>query len=881
VKRGIYRWLLALALLTPSGARLWAAAANEKGTFNSAAEAFQGTFYARAETEFAAFVQQFTNSARIPEALLFQAKARIQLTNYAGAIELLSTQLPLAEKWADEYIFTLGDATFRKGDYAKAAEYFADLVNRFPGSTRRLEAVVSEATALSRIGEWPRVIDLLQQTNGVFQTVARSSGANNELAVRGYLLLGEAHVARQDFTAAERALQPILQASLNPKLAWQRQYLLCRAQLAQGRLNDALVNTTNLLTLATNTAQISLQADSIALYAGLLERLSRGDEAMETYEKNLTGGVPAERQRQALLKIIELSLLQNKIPRAAQMLEKYCQQHPEATARDLALLTLGELRLRQHANQVAGTNSVPGGTNYLQESIGVLNALVKEFPQSGLLGKAQLNLGWCFWLNSQLPEARGAFERAVQTLPSSPDKATAHFKLADVEFRLNDFWGALSNYNAVITNFADLPEVRTNLMEPALYQVVRAGLAAGDMAAATNGLSMILASYPAGYQTERAALLTGQKIAEDGDPAKARSIFQNFAQVATNSALMPQVQMAIAATYERQNQWEEVIGTYDAWLSRFTNSPLQPQAEYSRALANFRAGHLTNAYTLFTNFVAQFPTNECTPLAQWWVADYDFRNSRWKQAEENYQLIFQRWPQASVANEAKLMAGRTAMSRQSWTDATRYFTNLTSDAKCPPDLWVRAMFAYGDLLMSMDSTNKQADYEQAIGVFNKITESYPTNELAVLATGEKANCLLQWAKATQQYEPALAEFAKITNSPLANATVRSIARVGMGVVLEKQAEQKTGAEQSNLLRSALDLYLDVLYFDKDLREGEKPDPFWVKKAGLEAARLTESRQEWTQSIKIYERLRELMPALGPTLDKKAAKAAEQLARSKT
>jgi TolA-binding protein len=69
-------------------ARLWAAAANEKGAFSSAAEAFQGTFYARAEAEFGAFVQQFTNSARIPEAVLFQAKARMLLTNYAGAIRV-------------------------------------------------------------------------------------------------------------------------------------------------------------------------------------------------------------------------------------------------------------------------------------------------------------------------------------------------------------------------------------------------------------------------------------------------------------------------------------------------------------------------------------------------------------------------------------------------------------------------------------------------------------------------------------------------------------------------------------------------------------------------------------------------------------------------
>jgi TolA-binding protein len=871
--------LLALAMIAPCGARSWGAAANEKGAFNSAAEAFQGTFYARAEQEFGAFAQQFTNSSRIPEAVLFQAKARIQLTNYSGAIELLSTNLPSAGKWADEYIFTLGEASLRKGDFAKAAEFFADLVNRFPDSLRRLEAVVSEAAVRSRMGEWPRVIDLLQQTNGVFQTAIRSAGITNELVIRGYLLMGEAQMSRQQYAEAERTLQPILAASLNPKLAWQRQYLLCRAQVAQGQFEKALVNATNLLSLAASTAQVSAQADSVALHAGLLERLSP-DDAMETYEKNLSGGAPPERQRQALLKIIELSLLQNKIPRAAQMLKKYCQQNPEATSRDLALLTLGELGLRQYVSDNTGANSVAGATNLLQESAGVLNALVKEFPQSELIGKAQLDLGWCFWFSNSLPEARNAFEQAVQRLPASSDKATAQFKLGDVQFRMNDFTGALTNYSSVISASSTLPDVKTNLLEPALYQSVRAALAAGNEAAANDALGVLLSSYPNGYDTERAVLFTGQKRTRDGDPAKARQILQDFARTSTNSPLMPEVQMAIASTYERQDQWDLVIGVYDTWLARFTNSPLHPQAEYRLAYANFQAGRVTNAYTLFTNFVARYPTNEFTPLAQWWVADYYLRNGRWSQAEENYQLIFQHWPQSPIANEAKLMAGRAAVSRQSWTDAIKYFTNLTSDLKCPPDIWVRAMSAYGDLLVSMDSTNKQADIEQAIGVFNKITESYPTNEVAILAIGQKANCLIQWAQFTQQYEPALKEFAKITNSPLANATVRSIARVGMGVVEEKMAQQKTGAEQNALLQSALNLYLDVLYFDKDLREGEKPDAFWVKEAGLKAARLAESRQEWAQAIKIYERLRDLIPALGPTLDKKTAKAMEQLARQK-
>ena len=66
---------------------------------------------------------------------------------------------------------------------------------------------------------------------------------------------------------------------------------------------------------------------------------------------NLAEGIPAERRRQALLKIIELSMAQNQIPQAAKTLENFLSQYPDAALADLALLTLGELRLRQYEFQ--------------------------------------------------------------------------------------------------------------------------------------------------------------------------------------------------------------------------------------------------------------------------------------------------------------------------------------------------------------------------------------------------------------------------------------------------------------------------------------------------------------------------------------------------
>src|SRR5207249_2102015 len=188
-------------------------------------------------------------------------------------------------------------------------------------------------------------------------------------------------------------------------------------------------------------------------------------QAIGAYQENLVPSAPAEHQQQALLKITELSLAQNKISDATQMLEKFLAQYPQAAAADLAWLTLGELRLRQLAAD-AGTNTIynaltnsTGTTNHLQKAREAFETLTKQFPQSPRFGLGELNLGWCLFLEAKLPESQKAFQAAVERLPLCADLARAHFKLADAQFRQRNFTGAITNYNAIIQKFASNPEV--------------------------------------------------------------------------------------------------------------------------------------------------------------------------------------------------------------------------------------------------------------------------------------------------------------------------------------------------------------------------------------------------------------------------------------
>jgi TolA-binding protein len=884
------RWAWLLIVLLIAGPRLMAAPSAEERAFKDAERSFHDRVWDRAETELAAFAQTYTNSPRLAEAILFQGEARFWQSNYTGAISLLSQNQNRAGPLADEYQFWIAEARLHRGEFQPAADAFAKLVQDFPYSSRRLRAVVEEASARSELEQWPQVISLLEQTNGVFESSARTNAAADLLA-DGFLLLAQAHLAANNAQAAESVLERLAKLPLDPATDWHRAYLLCRIKLAEDRPEEALSNVTNLFNLAAKSDQSRLKAETYSLEAGILQRLGRVSDAIVAYTNNLSLGVPAERRREAWFKIGELSLAQENVKEAAQTLQQYLSQFTNAPAEDVAWLTLGELRLRQ---AMAGRETNPPSAtvtnaaslpNPLDQAVDALKTFIGKFPQSPLFGKAQLDLGWCFWAAGKIPESQAAFQVAIQRLPPSTDQVVAYFKLADTEFRQTNLTAAIAHYSAVADKFPNLPQAQTNFIEPALYQIVRAGLALNDLAVASNALTRVLTAYPDGFHTDRAVLLSGQAIGQ-ADPTAARRLFSDFTKRSPNAPLRPEVELAIARTYEQQNEWPEAIQQYELWLNTFTNHPGQARAEYSRSWASFRAGMETNALTQFTNFIARFPTDEFAPRAQWWVADYAYRQGDVTAAEQGYKWCYQNtnWPATSeLAYQARLMAGRCAVLRQNLRDAKNdYFLPLINDTnKCPSDIQAQAWFAFGDALMSLispDSTNRLPDYGAAITAFDKINILFPSNPIVALAQGEKACCLLQLAQNTQDYARVTNAFRSVLDSPLADARTRSIAKVGLGVALEKLADKGVGAERTALLAEARDHYLDVFY-GKILHERERPDPFWTREAGLKAARLlTDSLKQRQQAIAVYQRLQSMCPVL--RLDEKinSLKAQEQEAR---
>jgi TolA-binding protein len=871
------RWVLILFALLLGGGQLFAAGTREERAYAAAQAAFQDQMWNRAETEFAAFIVNYPESPKIPMAVLWQAQAEFKQGDFTNAIALLAAHQMQAKTLADQYCNWTGEAQFAGGDFPAAAETFTALADDFTNSTLRLSATVNAAAARAQLAQWPQVENLLEAPDGVFQKMLLVD-RGSELILRGQLLRAQAKSAQKNYNGATAILASKNLNDLPPELAWPWAYLFCQTKLAAADLNAALSASTNLLQIAGVQGNQDWLGESVALHAGLLEKAGLTNDAIAAYQQNLTTNTPVQNQQQAILKIAELSAAQNQFTNAESKLDNFLAQFPDSPAADVALLSVGELHLKNFSAQPAATNE-----SLLAKAC--LDQFVGTYTNSQYLGKAYLDRGWFDWLSGNAANSAADFKLAVENLPASVDLAVAHFKLGDALLAQNDFAGALENYHAVTDGFADFPAVAQMLEERALYQSLRASLSLNDPANASNAVARILRTYPEGDLSDNAILLFGESVADSGRPnasEKARELFQQFVKQFPHSELLPQAQLAIARSYEQESNWPAAITNYQNWLTQFPTNELKAQAIYATALANYQAGNETNALTQFTQFIAQFPTNlELAPQAQWWLADYFFRAGNFAGAETNYENIYQNpaWKNSTLFYPAQLMAGRSAMGRQGFSDAVNsYFNKLISDTNCPADLGVQARFACAAALeqtTSADTNNPLANFSAAIGILSQIVQMNPTNDATARAWGEIGKCDFQM----NNFDAATNAYAQVFSSAAADIAARSSAQIGFGLVLEKRAELATGDDQTNFLNLALQNYSDVFY-QNNLRDGEMADPFWVKKAGLQAAGIAGALGNWDSALAIYTRLETLLPQLKESLDKKIPQAGTHLPAAK-
>lgn len=884
---GVIRLPLCILLLLLGGGP-WvsrAASPEEDRAYTAVLKLFQDGVYDVAERDCEAFRKAFAGSEREAEIALLQAQARLKLKRVDDAIQLLTQAAPQAGKLADEYAYWQAEALYEKGDLAAAADGFARVVSTFPESGRGLDACYSEAYTRYRQGDLGRAVTVLQDPKSAFAQLAQAQPAD-ERVIRSWLLLAEMLLNQRNLPSAESTLTNLTGKALGPDLDWRRQFLLAHLKLAADEPAVALGFATNLWTAATNTVPLSLQADAALLHGEILERLNQPAAALQAYERALADGLPGDRRRAALQRTIDLIVRQGPPREGAERLEAFIKAHPQDEMLDQVRLTLGELLLRESQALMLTNAPAASLSNVLAAAGTQFEFVVTNYPNSPLVGRAQLGRGWRFWAEgtNRLGESLLAFKAATERLPGGPEQAVARFKWADCQFELRDFPGAISNYWVVATNRE--PGATNTLPGQALYQIVRAGVAGSHLDAASAALAELVKTDTALNYADRASLLVGQALSRAGKTLAARALFDDFVQRFTNSMLLPEVKLRIAGSFEQEQDLPAAIGAYSNWLATYVKVATVPtnmvaQATFDLARLHYQASPDTNALRLLTNFVARFPSDPNASVAQYLVGEYYFGQNDFGNAELHFQhpaLALNRTPSpGEVAWRARLMAGRAAVALQNYRSARSHFAAIitngplsVADSPVPVRVVAEAYLLRGDILTQEPvegETNKLARFGEAINAFSRITEHFPTNDLAPLAWGRIGDCHLQLAtQDPKRYDAAAEAYRRVIESP-ADVATRSQGEFKLAAVLEKQAQLRPAAERTPLEDQALDLYLRVLY-GRNLRDGELPDPYWMKRAGLAAADLAETQKKWDLAISLCQRLIAELPPLRARLQKR-------------
>ncbi len=236
-----------------------------------------------------------------------------------------------------------------------------------------------------------------------------------------------------------------------------------------------------------------------------------------------------------------------------------------------------------------------------------------------------------------------------------------------------------------------------------------------------------------------------------------------------------------------------------------------------------------------TDFLARFPDDVAATDVAFKLGELQARGGDHAAAESTYTDLATRIKEPELAALATFLAAQSAARSMSAEGTSRALVWYDQVAQSKSDLRYRARLEQASLLL------RDKKFEDALTLYDRLLSDTPPTEVRLAAMMEKGDTLFAVGAEDPSKLPAAAEtYAALAADADAPADWRDQAAC-------KHANTLAKAGQSE---AALAVFHEVLS-----RAPEKgADHFWFYKAGLEAGRLLEDQQNWSEAIAIYDRL---------------------------
>ena len=332
------------------------------------------------------------------------------------------------------------------------------------------------------------------------------------------------------------------------------------------------------------------------------------------------------------------------------------------------------------------------------EKINLLNTMMRKFPQSSLVGDANMEIANTYLSDERFREAMPYLKNIISATGNTSLKPQAYLKLGVAYHNSNNIDNAVAQYTHILKNYTNSPEAESAL----------------------NNLRVLYLEQGRPDAYAEAARQAGKPLSVNTEDSL------TFA--------------AAAIQYDNGNM-SAALNSFNNYLQRFPNGSYSTDANYFRAEIYGTSKDWTNALSSY-GIVAERAPNEFAERAILQAARiYFFEIKNYAEAEKYYAQLKQ--VTASQENRLEAMRGllRSQYQQQKWSDAVTNAKDLIAQKGSSVDDKSLANMAIGK------SAQISGEYDVAINSFKQVV-AVNKAALAAEARYEIANTWLMTGRLT-------------------------------------------------------------------------------------------------------------------------------------
>jgi TolA-binding protein len=411
------------------------------------------------------------------------------------------------------------------------------------------------------------------------------------------------------------------------------------------------------------------------------------------------------------------------------------------------------------------------GISNSTEKINLLNTMARKFPQSGLVGDANMEVANTYLADERFRDAIPYLTNIINASGNNTLKPQAYLKSGIAYYNLNNNDGAINQYKQLIEKYPNAPEADDALDNLKTIYVEQGR--PGDYADAARQ-----AGKPISVNAEDSLTYAAAQIQFDnGNRAAALNAFNSYLQRFSNGTYSTNAHFFRAEIYNGQKDFTNALSSYAVVAERAPNTFAERAVLQAARINFFEAKNYNEAERYYAQLKQLTASQENRLEAMRGLLRSQYQLKKWSDAVANAKdLIAQKGSSSDDKALANMTIGKSAQNVGEYDVAINSFKQVVAVNKAALAAEARYEIANSWFLIDRMSDAEKAAFE----VINK-SGSYDW-------WVTKAYILLGDVYLKQKdYFNAKATFQSIVDNTL-NAELKSEAQTKLNKVLEEEGK---------------------------------------------------------------------------------------------